>query len=70
MTADFRAEDAGTDVGGLPSAAAVVLESENRPAAPPNAGNLVKILAPETEVPVGLLRIECEVKEPVTRVEF
>ena len=70
MTADFRAEDAGMDVGGLPSAAAVVLESENRQAAPPNAGNLVKILAPETEVPVGLLRIGCEVKPPVTRVEF
>jgi VWFA-related protein len=70
MTADFRAEDAGPDVGGLPSAAAVVLESENRQAASPNAGNLVRILAPETEVPVGLLRIGCEVKPPVTRVEF
>jgi Ca-activated chloride channel family protein len=70
MTADFRAEDAGTDASGLPSAAAVVLESENRQAPPPNAGNLVKILAPETEVPVGLLRIGCEVKPPVTRVEF
>jgi Ca-activated chloride channel family protein len=70
MSSDFRAEDAGTDTGGLPSAAAVVLESENRQAAPPNAGNLVKILAPETEVPVGLLRIGCEVKPPVTRVEF
>ncbi|HVO49557.1 MAG TPA: VWA domain-containing protein [Thermoanaerobaculia bacterium] len=70
MTADFRAEDAGMDAGGLPSASAVVLESENRQAAPPNAGNLVKILAPETEVPVGLLRVGCEVKPPVTRVEF
>ena len=70
MSSDFRAEDAGTDAGGLPSAAAVVLESENRSAVPPNAGNLVKILAPETEVPVGLLRIGCEVKPPVTRVEF
>jgi VWFA-related protein len=70
MTADFRAEDAGPDVGGLPSAAAVVLESENRQAASPNVGNLVRILAPETEVPVGLLRIGCEVKPPVTRVEF
>ncbi len=70
MTADFRAEDAGTDAGGLPSAAAVVLESENRQAAPPNAGNLVKIIPPETDMPVGLLRIGCEVKPPVTRVEF
>jgi Ca-activated chloride channel homolog len=70
MSSDFRAEDAGVDAGGLPSAAAVVLESENRPAVPPNAGNLVKILAPQQEVPVGLLRIGCEVKPPVTRVEF
>ena len=30
----------------------------------------MKILAPTQEVPVGLLRIECEVKAPVTRVEF
>lgn len=70
MSSDFRAEDAGTDAGGLPSAAAVVLESENRPAVPPNAGNLVKILAPALDVPVGLLRIGCEVKPPVSRVEF
>ncbi len=70
MTADFRAEDAGTDAAGLPSAAAVVLESGNRQAALPNAGNLVKILPPETDVPVGLLRIGCDVKPPVTRVEF
>jgi Ca-activated chloride channel homolog len=70
MTADFRAEDAGTDVGGLPSAAAVVLEAENRQAVPPNAGNLVRIVAPETEVPIGLMRVGCDVKPPVTRVEF
>jgi VWFA-related protein len=70
MTSEFRAEDAGTDAGGLPSAAAVVMESENRQAVPPNAGNLVKILAPPQEVPVGLLRVGCEVKPPVTRVEF
>jgi VWFA-related protein len=70
MTADFRAEDAGTDAAGLPSAAAVVLESGNRPALPPNAGTLVRFLAPDQEVPVGRLRIGCEVKPPVTRVEF
>ncbi|HEX7613725.1 MAG TPA: VWA domain-containing protein [Thermoanaerobaculia bacterium] len=70
MSSEFRAEDAGGDSAGLPSAAAVVLEAENRPAVPPNATGLVKILAPTQEVPVGLLRIECEVKEPVRRVEF
>jgi Ca-activated chloride channel family protein len=70
MSSEFRAEDAGGDAAGLPSAAAVVLEAENRPVVPPNSTGFVKILAPETEVPVGLLRIECEVKEPVKRVEF
>ena len=30
----------------------------------------MKILPPKKEVPVGLLRVECEVKPPVTRVEF
>ena len=70
MSSEFRAEDAGGDSGGMPSAAAVVLEAENRPVIPKNATGLVRILAPETEVPVGLLRITCEVKEPVRRVEF
>ena len=70
MSSEFRAEDAGGDGAGLPSAAAIVLEAENRPVVPPNTTGFVKILAPETEVPVGLLRIECEVKEPVKRVEF
>ena len=32
MSSEFRAEDAGGDSAGMPSAAAVVLESENRPA--------------------------------------
>jgi VWFA-related protein len=69
MSAEFRAEDAG-DSAAMPSAAAVVLEAENRPVVPRDATGFVKILAPSQEVPVGLLRIECEVKEPVRRVEF
>src|ERR1039458_9985141 len=70
MASEVPAEDAGADGAGLPSAAAVILENENRPAVPPGASGFLKILAPEQEVPVGLLRIECEVKEPVRRVEF
>ncbi len=70
MSAEFRAEDAGAEGAGLPSAAAVILESENRPDLSQSASGFVKILAPDQEVPVGLLRIECEVKEPVKRVEF
>ncbi|MFI5180893.1 MAG: VWA domain-containing protein [Thermoanaerobaculia bacterium] len=72
MSSEFRAEEAGTDTAGLPSAAAVVLESENRPAVPKEvaAKGIVKIIAPRREVPVGLLRVEAEVAPPATRVEF
>ena len=72
MASEFRAEEAGTDAAGLPSAAAVVLEAENRPIVPKEAASqgLVKILAPKKEVPVGLMRIEVEVTDPVKRVEF
>ncbi len=70
MESEFRAEDAGTNAQGLPSAAAVILESENRPPIPAGGTGLVKIIPPSREVPVGLLRIECQVSPPVTRVEF
>src|SRR5258706_1902242 len=70
MESDFSAEDAGKDASGLPSAAAVILESENREVAPPSAAGYLKILAPTKEGPVGLIRVECEVRPPVTRVEF
>lgn len=69
MASEFVASDAGTGPGGLPTAAAVILESENlAPAA--RDGSLVKISAPKKEVPVGLIRVEAEVKPPVERVEF
>jgi Ca-activated chloride channel homolog len=70
MQAEFDAKDAGLGPGGLPSAAAVILESENREAIPQGASDLVKIMAPKKEVPIGLIRIDCEVKPPVTRVDF
>ncbi len=70
MTTEFRAEDAGTDSKGMPSAAAVVLEAENRDLPSADGGALVKILAPKREVPIGMLRVEAEVKPPVERVEF
>lgn len=69
MTSEFSATDAGTDGSGLPSAAAVILEAENRPAAE-GGEPFVKIVAPRKEVPVGLLRVEAEVRPPVVRVEF
>jgi len=65
MSSEFRAEDAGPL-----TASAVILESANRPPLEPGATGYVRFLPPSREVPVGLLRIECEVKPPVTRVEF
>jgi len=72
MSSEFRAEEAGTDAAGLPSAAAIVLESENRPVVPKEtaAKGIIKIVAPRREVPIGLLRVEAEVSPPATRVEF
>ncbi|MBK9964884.1 MAG: VWA domain-containing protein [Holophagales bacterium] len=66
MTSEFRAEDAGTV-----TASAILLEEANRDGAPPTSGeDLLRFLPPSREVPVGLLRIECEAKAPITRVEF
>lgn len=69
MSSEFVAEDAGLDAQGNPIAAAVVLESENRTPLD-RSKEFVRILLPKKEVPVGLIRIEVEVEEPVTRVEF
>ena len=65
MTSEFRAEDAGSI-----TASAILLEEANRDAAPAGEPDLLRFLPPSREVPVGLLRIECEAKAPITRVEF
>ncbi len=65
MTSEFRAEDAG-DV----TASSILLEDANRDEPAARAGELLRFLPPQREVPVGLLRIECEAKPPITRVEF
>lgn len=68
MESEFRAQAAGVDAQGNPTAAAIVLEEERKETA--EAGGLVKIVPPKGDVPVGLLRVDCEVKPPVTKVEF
>jgi VWFA-related protein len=65
MTSEFRAEDAGEL-----TASAILLEDANRDDAPAGKGDLLRFLPPQREVPVGLLRIECEARPPITRVEF
>lgn len=69
MQSEFVAEPIA-GASNVPSAAAVILEDENREKVPPGTTGLVKILPPPHEVPVGLLRVGVEVKPPVTRVEF
>lgn len=64
MTSEFRADEAGAL-----TAPAILLEERNREEAP-SGGDLIRFLPPQREVPVGLLRIECEAKPPITRVEF
>ncbi len=64
MTSEFRAED-----GGPLSASTILLEEANREEASA-ATELLRFLPPQREVPVGLLRIDCEAKPPITRVEF
>lgn len=64
MTSEFRAEDAGEL-----TASAILLEDANRDETPAGS-ELLRFLPPEREVPVGLLRIECEARPPITRVEF
>lgn len=63
MTSEFRADEAGAL-----TAPAILLEEANREEAP--SGDLIRFLPPPREVPVGLLRIECEAKPPISRVEF
>lgn len=65
MRSDFRAQDVGTL-----TAPAILLEQAARENAPSIPGDLIRFLPPPGEVPVGLLRVECDVRPPVTRVEF
>jgi Ca-activated chloride channel family protein len=67
----FRPEMAPNDAGTLPSAEAVLLAAA-QPAAPPPAGSepKVRILPPDRETPLGLMRLSAEVLPPVSKVAF
>jgi len=66
----FRPEMAPSEAGTLPSAEAIVIaeEAAAKPASP--AEPKLKILPPSRETPIGLLRLEAVVAEPIERVEF
>ncbi len=66
----FRPEMAPSESGTLPDAEAIVLADEAKPAADAAAEPRLKILAPDRETPVGLLRMTAQAEPPITKVEF
>ncbi len=67
--AKFAADMAPGEASTLPSAEAVVIADEAANAASPSESKL-KILPPDREAPVGLLRLEADAQPPISRVEF
>jgi len=70
----FTPEMAPNDYSTLPSAEAVILAAPRNetplPGALAAAAQRVRILPPDREAPVGLMRLSAEVNPPVTKVEF
>jgi Ca-activated chloride channel family protein len=71
VSAQFRPEMAPADASTLPDAEAIVIADDaagvsSRPVGEP----LLKILPPNREAPVGLLRLEAEAQPPIRKVEF
>ena len=67
----FSPDMAPTEASTLPAAEAIVIADEaERAAAGPGGGSKLKILPPDRETPVGLLRLEADASPPITKVEF
>jgi len=66
----FRPEMAPADSSTLPEAEAIVLADSAANAAPGGSEPKLKILAPDREAPLGLLRLTAEIEPPITKVEF
>ncbi|HKF44726.1 MAG TPA: VWA domain-containing protein [Thermoanaerobaculia bacterium] len=69
---DFRPEMAPAEASTLPEAEAIIIADS---AGPPGAGahpdeSKLRILPPNREAPVGLLRLEAAVEPPIKKVEF
>ena len=65
----FRPEMAPAEASTLPSAEAIVIAEESAPRANPAEPKL-KILPPNRETPIGILRLEAVAAPPIERVEF
>jgi len=66
----FSPDMAPTEASTLPAAEAIVIADEAERAAAGTGGEKLKILPPDREAPIGLLRLEAEVQPPITKVEF
>lgn len=66
----FRPEMAPADSSTLPEAEAIVLADSAANAGPAASEPKLKILAPDREAPLGLLRLTAEIEPPITKVEF
>ncbi|HEY7368625.1 MAG TPA: VWA domain-containing protein [Thermoanaerobaculia bacterium] len=66
----FRAEMAPGETGTLPTAEAILLAEEAAGPRPEPGTQKLKLLPPDKEAPIGRLRLEAEVEEPIVRVEF
>jgi len=73
VSGEFRPEMAPSDASTLPDAEGIVIADEAAAAGRPSTPigePLLKILPPNREAPVGLLRLEAEVQPPIRKVEF
>lgn len=66
----FRPEMAPADASTLPEAEAIVLADASKSEAPVAAEPKLKIVPPDREAPLGLLRLTADAEPPITRVEF
>jgi Ca-activated chloride channel homolog len=65
----FTPDLAPAEIGTMPSAEAVVIADEASGAAA-GTGSKLKILPPDREAPIGLLRLDASVEPPIVKVEF
>jgi Ca-activated chloride channel family protein len=66
----FRPEMAPGETGTLPTAEAILLSEEGAGQRSDPAVPKLKLLPPDKEAPIGRLRLEAEVEEPIVKVEF
>ena len=66
FTADLAPGESST----LPAAEAIVIADEAGSPTAPEGGSKLKILPPDREAPIGILRLEASVDPPISKVEF